>query len=104
MNNNEFLHRFLSLTPAEGWEVWVGSLGYDTRPRIVGGPSLPVDHRVGCAESGREGYDVPAGDLAAAVRAVPVGFAVSVPDFSGAECVGEWMFTRTDHGWTEVYA
>ena len=103
MNNTEFLNRLLSLTPAEGWEIWVGGLGYDTRPRIAGGAFLPVAHRVGFAESGRQGYDVPAGDLAAAVRGVVVGGAVSVPDFSGAECVGEWMFTRTDHGWTEAY-
>lgn len=103
MNNNEFLTRLLDLPAAPGWEVWVGSMGYDTRPRIVGGAFLPIAHRVGFAESGREGYDVPAGDLAAAVRAMPVGVAVSVPDFHGTQCVGEWVFTRTNHGWTEAY-
>lgn len=102
MTNQEFITRLLDLPAASGWEVWVGCLGYDTRPHVSGNP-LPVAHRVGFAESGREGYDVPAGDLAAAVRAVPVGFSVSVPDFHGTQCVGEWIFTRTNHGWTEAY-
>lgn len=105
MNNAELLNRIAQLTPAEGFERWVGALGYDTRPRVWadgGWKHLPVAHREGHADTGRV-YDVPKGDIEGAIGAVSVGGVIVLPDYHGSACVGAWEFTRTSHGWSETY-
>ena len=80
--------------------VWVGELGYDSRPFVVGGGFVPVgyslgyaDRRMGCGE------DVPRGDVRRFVEALPVGTEIVVPEYSGCHYTGSVSYQKVDGGW-----
>lgn len=108
MKTKELFRRLAELQAyhmPEGFCRWVGSLGYSTLPRTLtrdGWVSLPVAHTVGYADSGQT-YNVPAGDVEGAIREIPVGGTIVLPDYSGSNWCGEWRFTRSPHGWDEEY-
>ena len=88
--------------PNSQYEVWIGGLGYDTRPYIQTGEHLPVAYDVGYAD-GRPGYSVPAGDVAGFLAALPEGSVVIEPDFMGSTLVGHTRWVKNAFGWVSEY-
>ena len=94
----------------DGFTVWNGVAGYDTRPYAVGpegkGYALPVGYWEGdaCNHIPDTG-DIPAGDVVAAVLATPIGWSVVVPEFSGCHHEAETRFLRvSEDQWKEEYS
>ena len=79
------------------FEVWVGVMGYDTRPN-VGADPLPVAHTKAFAEAFREPEEVPEWHLEEAVESLGVGEVVTIPEYWGCNYEGEENFVRTDEG------
>lgn len=84
------------------YEVWVGCIGYDTRPYVVGRTPLPVGFTKGYAEAYREEEEVPEGPLEEALASLEPGEVVCIPDYWGMHCDGEWGFERTHEGFVAL--
>lgn len=83
------------------YEVWVGCLGYDTRPYVGAGP-LPVAHTKGYAEAFREEEEVPEWHLEEVLSGLRPGEVVCIPDYWGCNLHGEWAYERTHEGFVAL--
>ena len=83
------------------YEVWVGCLGYDTRP-YVGANPLPVAYTKGYAEAFREPEEVPEWRLEEALESLEAGEVVTIPDYWGSNYHGEWSYKRTLRGFVAL--
>ena len=79
------------------YQVWVGELGYDTRP-YVGADPLPVAYTKEFAECFREPEEAPEWGLEEALAGLQPGEVVHIPDYWGCTYEGEWQFARTPEG------
>ena len=79
------------------YDVWVGCLGYDTRP-YVGADPLPVAHTMAFAEAFREPQEAPEEGLEEALASLEAGEVVWNTDYLGANYVGSASFVRTPKG------
>lgn len=90
------------------FEQWVGELGYSTVPYVSRNgvvQTLPVSHSVGFAD-GREGYDQQGcnTELNQVVNDLAVGQEIIVPDYSGCNLDGAWIFTKcSSDSWSRKY-
>lgn len=98
MNVEEMANEIRARGP---YEVWVGCLGYDTRP-YVGANPLPVAYTKGYAEAFREKEEVPEGHLEEALSELQPGEVVCVPDYWGSYYDGEWRVVRTPQGFKSL--
>jgi hypothetical protein len=99
-----------ALLMGEDYPVWVGCLGYDTRPysvRTTGREMLPVRATIGYAD-GRpdrsiQGLNV--GDIVSHLKTLnALGVEIVVPEWGGCNLVGETRYTPIEGGmWAEVY-
>ena len=83
------------------FEVWVGCLGYDTRP-YVGADPLPVAYTKGYAEAFREPEEVPEWHLEEALESLGVGEVVTIPEYRGCHYEGEETFVKTPEGFRSL--
>ena len=77
--------------------VWIGDLGYDTRPH-VGADPLPVQFSREFAENFREPEEVPEWHLEEALESLEVGEAVCLPEYLGSNYQGEETFVKKGEG------
>ena len=83
------------------YDVWVGCLGYDTRP-YVGADPLPVAYTKGHAEYFREPEEVPEWHLEEALAGLQPGEVVCIPDYWGCHYEGEETFVKTPEGFRSL--
>lgn len=95
------------------YDVWVGSLGYDTRPyvkrRTAGWERdvrLPVAFNWASAYYASDASDAsdaseafPEGDIGGFIAALPVGAIIVSPEYSGCNYHGEEAYILKPEGW-----
>lgn len=90
------------------YEQWNGVYGYSSVPYVqCNGKSriLPVKYSVGFAD-GRERYEQLGCDtaLAETINGLAVGNEIIVPDYSGCNLDGQWVFTKQSaDSWSKKY-
>lgn len=89
-------------------EIWVGEEGYSTIPYVLrnGKPKiLPVSYSVAFADR-REGYDRQGcnTELNQVVNGLAIGQEIIVPDYSGCNLGGAWIFAKcSSDSWSRKY-
>lgn len=105
ITNNCVLEKIVKQPSGGLHEVWLGKIGYDTRPR-ANGRALPVGYVVGFGDSQTtvpQGEKVPQNDVWSALLNIQCGHEIALPNYSNGTKKGEILFVRTNDGWIESY-